>query len=168
MPVCFICVFFFLVLCTVYCNEKELENNMTPYKPRHEKTRKPKQHICSKCILLDLYVRVFLEPNKHGYIVYMFVYTCILDIWVRVYMSRDMTKPTKWLWAQRRLWSESSLSAWRSSGSLATHWAHSKDSGKTGRMPRLIWVFAGRTLILLVFSCRGSYVHIKTFLISAI
>ena len=52
-----------------------------------------KQHICSKCILLDLYVRVFLEPNIHGYIVYMFVYTCILDIWVRVYMSRDMTKP---------------------------------------------------------------------------
>ena len=37
-----------------------------------------KQHICSKCILLDLYVRVFLEPNIHGYIVSMFVYTCIL------------------------------------------------------------------------------------------
>ena len=42
-----------------------------------------KQHIFSKCILLDLYVRVFLEPNIHGYIVYLFVYTCILDIWVR-------------------------------------------------------------------------------------
>ena len=37
-----------------------------------------KQHICSKCILLDLYVRVFLEPNIHGYIVYMSVYICIL------------------------------------------------------------------------------------------
>ena len=35
-------------------------------------------------------------------------------------------------------------------------------------MPRRIWVFAGRTLILLVLSCRGSYVHIKPFLISAI
>ena len=32
-----------------------------------------KQHICSKCIFSDLYVRVFLEPNIHGYIVYMFV-----------------------------------------------------------------------------------------------
>ena len=62
-----------------------------------------KQHICSKCILLDLNVRVFLESNIHGYIVYMFVYICILDIWVRVYMSRDMTKLTKWLCAQRRL-----------------------------------------------------------------
>ena len=28
---------------------------------------------------------------------------------------------------------------------------------QTGRMPRLVWVFAGRTLILLVLSCRGSY-----------
>ena len=70
------------------------------------------EHICSKCFLIDLYVRVFLEPNIHGYIVYMFVYTCILDIWVRVYMSRDMTKPTKWLFAPRRL-----RSAWASTQS---------------------------------------------------
>ena len=71
-----------------------------------------KQHMCSKCFLLDLYVRVFLEPNIHGYIVYMFVYTCILDIWVPVYMSCHMTKPTKWLSAQRRL-----RSAWASAPS---------------------------------------------------
>ena len=38
----------------------------------------------------------------------------------------------------RPVWSESSLSAWRNLGSLATHWAHSKDSDQTGRMPRLI------------------------------
>ena len=37
------------------------------------------------------------------------------------------------------------LSAWRKLGSLAIHWAHSEDSDQTGRMPRLIWVFAGRT-----------------------
>ena len=29
--------------------------------------------------------------------------------------------------------------------------ADSEDSDQTGRMPRLIWVFAGRTLILLVY-----------------
>ena len=52
------------------------------------------------------------------------------------------------------VWSESSLSTWRKLGSLATHWAHSEDSGQTEWM---IWVFAGRTLILLVWSCRGSY-----------
>ena len=58
----------------------------------------------------------------------------------------------------RPVWSESSLSAWRKLGSLATHWADSEDSDQTGRMPRLIWVFAGHTLILLVLSCRGSNV----------
>ena len=57
----------------------------------------------------------------------------------------------------RPVWSVSSLSTWRNLGSLATHWAHSKDSDQTGRMPRMIWVFAGRTLSLLVLSCRGSY-----------
>ena len=40
--------------------------------------------------------------------------------------------------------------------SLATHWAHSEDSGQTGQMPRLIWVFVGRTFILLVLSWGGS------------
>ena len=40
------------------------------------------------------------------------------------------------------VWSEPSLSAWRRSGSLATHKAHSKDSDQ---MTRLICVFAGRT-----------------------
>ena len=58
--------------------------------------------------------------------------------------------------AVRPVWSESSLSAWRKLGSLATHWAHSEDSDQTGRMPMLIWVFAGRTLILLVLSWCGS------------
>ena len=53
--------------------------------------------------------------------------------------------------------SESSLSAWRNLGSLATRWAHSEDSDQTGWMPGLIWVFAGSTLILLVLSCRGSF-----------
>ena len=35
--------------------------------------------------------------------------------------------------------------------------ADSEDSDQTGRMPRLIWVFAGHTLILLVLSWGGSY-----------
>ena len=84
-----------------------------------------KQHICSKCILLDLYVRVFLEPNIHGYIVYMYVYACMLDIWVRMYMSRDMTKPIKWLCAQRRL-----RSAWASAQSdQSLHFSHEETLG---------------------------------------
>ena len=55
------------------------------------------------------------------------------------------------------VWSESSLSAWRYLGSLATHSTHSEDSDQTGWRPRLIWVFAQRTLISLVLSCRGSF-----------
>ena len=74
-------------------------------------------------------------------------------------------QPTKWVCAQRRL-----RSGWASAqsdkslrcpheetlGSLATRWGHSEDSDQTGWMPRLIWVFAGCTLTLLVLSCRGS------------
>ena len=56
----------------------------------------------------------------------------------------------------RPVWSESSLSAWRKLGSLSTHWAHVAKTDQSGWMPRLIWVFAGRTFILLVLSCRGS------------
>ena len=56
----------------------------------------------------------------------------------------------------RPVWSESSLSAWRKLGSLATHWAHSEGSDQTGQMPKLISVFAGRTVTLLVLSCCGS------------
>ena len=59
----------------------------------------------------------------------------------------------------RPVWSESSLSqsAWRRFGSLAIHWVHCKDSDQTGRMPRLIRVFAGRKVILLVLSWGSSY-----------
>ena len=57
----------------------------------------------------------------------------------------------------RPVWSESTLSAWRKPESLAAHWVHSEDSDQTMRMPTLIWVFTGRTLILLVLSCRGSF-----------
>ena len=64
----------------------------------------------------------------------------------------------------RPVWSDSSLSAWRNLWSLATHWAHSEDTDQTGRMPRLIWVFAGRALILLVLPCRGSHLDFWEFI----
>ena len=72
--------------------------------------------------------------------------------------------------AQRRLrsaWAsvqsdQSSLSAWRKLGPWATHWAQSEDSDQTGRMPRLIGVFAGHIVILLFLSCGGSIVMTLT------
>ena len=38
----------------------------------------------------------------------------------------------------------------------------SEDSDQSGRMPRLIWVFAGRIVILLVLSWRGSNILIQS------
>ena len=99
-------------------------------------------------------------------------FLCDVDDAKGSYMSRDMTKPTKWMCAQWRL-----RSAWasaQSDHSLCAQWiakdpdflrADSEDSDQTGRMPRLIWVFAGRTLILLVFSCRGSVISILSELV---
>ena len=52
----------------------------------------------------------------------------------------------------RPVWSESSLCAqWVAKDPSFLH-ADSEDSDQTGRMPRLIWGFAGRTSILLVLS----------------
>ena len=48
------------------------------------------------------------------------------------------------MWHVRLAKTQSSLSAWRKFGSLVTHLAHSENSDLTGRMPRLIWIFAGR------------------------
>ena len=60
----------------------------------------------------------------------------------------------------RPVWSESSLCAqWVAKDPSFLH-ADSEDSDQTGRMPRLIWVFAGRTLIWLVLSCRGPIVFV--------
>ena len=84
-------------------------------------------------------------------------------------LSRLVTKPTKWhvrpaktqiSLGIRPVWSEPSQSAWRKLGSSAIHWAQSEDSDQTGRMPRLVWVFAGRTVILLVLSRGGSIFNV--------
>ena len=64
----------------------------------------------------------------------------------------------------RPVWSESSLSSLRNRRSLATHWAHSEDSDQTRQLPRLIWVFAGRRVLLLVLSWGGSsmlHIHVN-------
>ena len=61
----------------------------------------------------------------------------------------------------RPVWSETWLCAhWVAKDPSFLH-AYSKDSDETGQMPRLIWVFAGCTLILLVLSCRGSFVIVN-------
>ena len=56
----------------------------------------------------------------------------------------------------RPVWSESSLSAWRKLGSLATHWAHCEDTDQTGQTPRLRYESSlGAQVILLALSWGG-------------
>ena len=83
---------------------------------------------------------------------------------IKTYMSHLMTKPTKWLCAQWRL--RSALASAQSESSLCAQWVakepnflhvDSEDSDQSGWMPRLIWVFAGRTIILFVLSWGGSF-----------
>ena len=79
------------------------------------------------------------------------------------YMSRLVTKPTKWhvrpaktqiSLGIRPVWSESSLFAqWVAKDPSFLH-ADSEDSDQTGQMPRLIWAFAGCTCHLVGFATR--------------
>ena len=57
----------------------------------------------------------------------------------------------------RLVWSKSSLCAQRVVKDPRYLHADNEDSDQTGRLPRLIWVFAGHTRTWLVLSCRGSF-----------
>ena len=87
----------------------------------------------------------------------------ILYVYRIKHLSCLMTKPTKWLCPRRRL-----RSAWASAQSdqeslLCVQWvdkgpsflqADSEDSDQTGWIPRLIWVFLGRTCHFVGFDMR--------------
>ena len=88
------------------------------------------------------------------------------------YMSRDMTKSTKWhvrpvktriSLGIRPVWPESSVSAWRKLGSLATHWAHSEDWSDWADIQAdmsLRWAhshFLGFVMSRLIFSNHSEY-----------
>ena len=62
---------------------------------------------------------------------------------------------------------QSSLSACRKVRSLVTHKAHSEDSDQTGRMLKLICIFAGRTYHFVGFAMfRLNYASIWCYCIS--
>ena len=74
------------------------------------------------------------------------------------HMSRSTTKPTKWHVRTAKtqinifpVWSESSLCNWWIAKDLSFLHTDSKDTDQTGRMPRLIRVFAGRTVHFVGF-----------------
>ena len=81
--------------------------------------------------------QLFWVSEYLGVLWYMLLCSCCL------HLSRLKRKPIKWVYAQRRLrsgWASAqsdqpSLSAWRNTGSLATHWVHSKDSDQLDSCP---------------------------------
>ena len=61
----------------------------------------------------------------------------------------------------RPVWSESALCAYWVAKDPSFFHGDSEDSDQTARMPRMIWVFAGRTVTLLVLSCQADILTIK-------
>ena len=122
-------------------------------------------------------VRAFKAGTYMSYCFRFLLYTvyfciCILPFFKSVCyhdLSCNMTKPTKWFVRPvktqislgiRPVWSESSLCAqWVAKDPSFLH-ADSKDSDQTGRMPRLIWVFAGRRVIMLALTWGSSFIVI--------
>ena len=107
----------------------------------------------------------FVMSRRNSHVVHSWCLNFVIEMrgWLECELSHDKTnkmivRPAK---TQISLsicpvWSESSLSAWRKLGPLATQWVHSEDSDQAGQMPRLIWMFAGRTATLLVSTWDGS------------
>ena len=85
---------------------------------------------------------------------------CLCAVW---YLSRIVTKPTKWVFRPAKtqislgilpVWSESSLCAqWVAKDPRFLH-ADSKDSDQIERIPRLIWVFTGHKCHFVGFVTR--------------
>ena len=106
-------------------------------------------------------------PNL-GAVLLWSIWSFAIFLYFSIYMHRLITKPTKRLRAQRRL-----RSAWASTQSdrslrcalirLLRTQAFFMQTAKTDQtgwmMTRLIWVFAGCTVILLVLSRGSSYIH---------
>ena len=99
----------------------------------------------------------------HTLISVLFLFLLGVDCYLWLWHSLDFSINWAATWQNQQrdclVWSESSLSAWRKLGSLATHWTQAK-TDQTGRMPRLIWVFAGGTVTSLLLSCRGPTVFL--------
>ena len=120
--------------------------------------------------------KVFIKYEKPLFIILLlqiFMYCCWI-FFIHVFinkLSHLMTKPTELLLHPAKTWSawasvqsdQSGRPVWsvfavRSLSSKDPRFLHadSEDSDQTGRMPRLIWVFSRRTVILLVLSWGGS------------
>ena len=113
-------------------------------------------HFCVFIVLILMNVKKSIF-NFHIYTLFLItyphisIYLCSDHFEMCIYCADSVIRP---------VWSESSMCAEWVAKSPRFLYADSEDSDQTGRMPRLIWVFAGRTVSLLVLSCRSSCIFI--------
>ena len=109
----------------------------------HMRTTKAESRRRIRAVLIS----AFDVHSRYSTVSVAIIYSCYLLLLSKsVWVLHCRTPPkADCLLFPRPVWSEFSLSACRDLGSLATHWAHNEGSDQTGRMPRLIWVFALRT-----------------------
>ena len=128
--------------------------------PRHDKTNKMSVRPADSD-----------QPGHPPSLIRVFA-VCMKKPWILSYpLSTQWRLWSDWvdpLSTQRRLWSDwadaqadLSRAQWLAKDPWFLH-ADSEDPDQTGQMPRLIWVFVGRTLILLVLSCRGSKAQLQS------
>ena len=126
------------------------------------------QQIGSNCCfsLFSIFFLLFLElPIKLSVLLHLRTNTKLFFVsWTIYEPPHDKTNKVPMCTTKTQIslgihpvWSESSLCAhWVAKDPSFLH-ADSEDSDQIGRMPTLIWVFAGRTTTLLVLSRGGSY-----------
>ena len=83
------------------------------------------------------------------------LYICISDF--QSHLDRHTTKTMRWPMHISAQSDQSSLSTSRNLGSLATYWAHRKDSDQSGWMPSWSESSLDAQVILLVWSLCGFY-----------
>ena len=106
------------------------------------------QRSCFHLNQESIYIKRLLQKKKE---------LLIHNIWAIARQNQQNDLCAQWrlesAWASTQSY-QSSLSAWKKLGSLATHWAHSEDSDQTGQMHRLIWVFTGHSCHFVGFVMR--------------
>ena len=116
-------------------------------------------------IFIEIPESKLCRPRCHVLRRLIWVYTVCLcpKIGRQAYMSRLVTQPTKWhvrpaktqiSLGIRPVWSESLLCVQCVAKGPSFHHADGEDSDQTWRMPRLIWVFTGRTCHFVGFVMR--------------
>ena len=102
-------------------------------------------------VLVSPFVLAFwsprLEKRELVFVLLVHLFVCFARVYFVLFLFLLVSRVGCGLWLRHTLDLFINFFAVRMKtvGFLAIRWAHSEDSDQTGQMPRLIWVFAGRT-----------------------